>query len=68
MRRRHLVAGIEGAQGVGRSALGGETPGPLLTEIALAREAEPALGISGIHFFTFGSMAQTAQWVESVRG
>ena len=54
-------------KGLTRSALGGETPGPLLTEIALAREAEPALGIAGIHFFTFGSMAQTAHWVESVR-
>ena len=55
-------------KGMGRSMMGGDTPEGLLTEIALAREAEPALGIAGIHFFTFGSMAQTAQWVESVRG
>ena len=55
-------------RGLGRSAMGGETPEPLLTEIALACEAEPDLGIDGIHFFTFGSMAQTAKWVESVRG
>jgi methylenetetrahydrofolate reductase (NADPH) len=55
-------------KGLGRSALGGETPEGLLTEIALAREAEPSLGISGVHFFTFGSMAQTAKWVETVRG
>ena len=54
-------------KGLGRSAMGGETPEPLLTEIALARETEPALGISGVHFFTFGSMQQTAHWVESVR-
>ena len=40
-------------QGLARSAMGGETPEPLLTEIALAREAEPALGIDGVHFFTF---------------
>ena len=51
-----------------RNALGSDTPERLLTEIALAREAEPALGISGIHFFTFGSMAKTALWVDSVRG
>jgi methylenetetrahydrofolate reductase (NADPH) len=55
-------------KGLSRSAMGGETPEGLLTEIALAREAEPALGITGIHFFTFGSMIQTAEWVESVRG
>jgi methylenetetrahydrofolate reductase (NADPH) len=50
-----------------RNMLTGETPEALLTEIALAREAEPALGISGVHFFTFGSLIKTAQWVESVR-
>lgn len=55
-------------KGLGRSAMGGETPEGLLTELALAREAEPSLGISGIHFFTFGAMAQTARWVESIRG
>ena len=54
-------------KGMGRSMMGGETPEGLLTEIAVAREAEPALGIAGIHFFTFGSMAQTAQWVDSIR-
>jgi methylenetetrahydrofolate reductase (NADPH) len=51
-----------------RSMAAGETPEALLTEIALAREAEPALGISGVHFFTFGSLMKTAKWVESVRG
>ncbi|WP_114953617.1 methylenetetrahydrofolate reductase [Sphingosinicella terrae] len=55
-------------RGLGRSALGGETPEPLLKEIAVAREAEPDLGIAGVHFFTFGSLAQTAKWVESLRG
>jgi len=51
-----------------RSMAAGETPEALLTEIALAREAEPAFGISGVHFFTFGSLMKTAKWVESVRG
>jgi methylenetetrahydrofolate reductase (NADPH) len=51
-----------------RNMLMGETPEALLTEIALAREAEPALNIQGVHFFTFGSLIKTAQWVESVRG
>ena len=55
-------------QGLTRTMLTGETPEALLTEIALAREAEPSLGIVGVHFFTFGSLMKTAEWVESVRG
>ena len=55
-------------QGLTRTMLTGETPEALLTEIALAREAEPSLGIAGVHFFTFGSLMKTAEWVESVRG
>ncbi|MGZ8282712.1 MAG: methylenetetrahydrofolate reductase [Allosphingosinicella sp.] len=54
-------------RGMMKSALG-ETPERLLTEIALAREAEPALDILGVHFFTFGSLEPTAKWVESIRG
>ena len=55
-------------QGLTKTMLTGETPEALLTEIALAREAEPSLGIAGVHFFTFGSLMKTAEWVESVRG
>lgn len=55
-------------QNLAKTMLSGETPEALLTEIALAREAEPALGIAGVHFFTFGSLIKTAEWVESVRG
>jgi methylenetetrahydrofolate reductase (NADPH) len=55
-------------QNLARTMLTGETPEGLLTEIALAREAEPSLGIVGVHFFTFGSLMKTAEWVESVRG
>jgi methylenetetrahydrofolate reductase (NADPH) len=55
-------------QGLTKTMLSGETPETLLTEIALAREAEPSLGIAGVHFFTFGSLMKTAEWVESVRG
>ncbi|WP_129791838.1 methylenetetrahydrofolate reductase [Sphingosinicella sp. CPCC 101087] len=54
--------------GLARSMAAGETPEALLTDIALAREAEPALGIDGVHFFTFGSLMKTAKWVESIRG
>jgi methylenetetrahydrofolate reductase (NADPH) len=55
-------------QSLAKNMLTGETPEALLTEIALAREAEPSLGIAGIHFFTFGSLIKTAEWVESIRG
>jgi len=33
-----------------------------LREVADAQAAEPALGVSGIHFFTFGSLAKSAEW------
>ena len=55
-------------QGLTKTMLTGETPEALLTEIALAREAEPSLGIAGVHFFTFGSLMKTAEWVETIRG
>ena len=47
-----------------RSVLTGETPEALLTEVAQAQAAEPALGLSGVHFFTFGALAKSAQWAE----
>lgn len=55
-------------QSLARNMVVGETPESLLTEIALARDAEPSLDISGVHFFTFSSLMQTAEWVASVRG
>jgi len=54
-------------QNLAKTMLTGETPEGLLTEIALAREAEPSLGIAGVHFFTFGSLMKTAEWVESIK-
>ena len=57
-RRQHLA----------RNLLAAETPEALLTEVALAREADPALGISGVHFFTFGSPTQSAAFAKSFRG
>jgi methylenetetrahydrofolate reductase (NADPH) len=49
------------------SALTGETPEEVLTEVALAREATPALNLAGVHFFTFGSLARSVEWAESHR-
>lgn len=49
-----------------RNLLLGESPRTLLEELALAHAADPALGIDGVHFFTFGSLASTVEWAEEV--
>jgi len=35
--------------------------------LAKAQANDPTLGMSGIHFFTFGSLAKSAQWAETHR-
>lgn len=47
-----------------RSLLSSETPERLLREVAHAQAEEPGLGIHRVHFFTFASLASTAQFVE----
>jgi methylenetetrahydrofolate reductase (NADPH) len=42
----------------------GQTPEPVLREVADALVADPCLCISGVHFFTFASLAATAKFVE----
>jgi methylenetetrahydrofolate reductase (NADPH) len=41
------------------SVAAGETPEALLREVALAQDAEPSLGMDSVHFFTFGSLANS---------
>ncbi|TWG93504.1 methylenetetrahydrofolate reductase (NADPH) [Mesorhizobium sp. J18] len=53
--RGHLVSGL----------IGGETPGELLEGIAPAAATEPALGIEGVHFFTFGEPGRSIEWAEA---
>lgn len=55
---------LKGHGDLAAKTLSGETPEALLTEVADAAAANPALGISGIHFFTFGSLAKSVQWAE----
>ena len=50
-----------------RGMLAGDTPEELLTEVAQAQAATPTLGIQGVHFFTFASLAATAKFVEEIR-
>jgi methylenetetrahydrofolate reductase (NADPH) len=49
-----------------RSALVGVTPERTLNSIAQAQLAEPELGFGGVHFFTFGSLDKTINFVSSV--
>ena len=57
LRRRHTLS-----RGLSRR----ETPEALLTELAAAKEADPGLAMSGVHVFSFGSLARSAQFVESL--
>lgn len=50
-----------------RNVMSGETPDDLLGEVALAQAADPSLGISGVHFFTFGDPASSIRWAEAAR-
>jgi methylenetetrahydrofolate reductase (NADPH) len=45
-----------------KGVLGAETPESLLTEVARAQAADPALQLTGVHFFTFGNLINCAQW------
>ena len=49
-----------------RSMLG-DTPEDLLVEVARAQAADPSLGITSVHFFTFASLASSAKFVEEHR-
>jgi methylenetetrahydrofolate reductase (NADPH) len=49
------------------SFFGGETPDELLNFVALAAAGDEALGIEGIHFFTFGAPESSVEWAQSAR-
>ena len=50
-----------------RNMLTADTPEDLLSEVALANAADESLGITGVHFFTFASLARTAEFAEARR-
>lgn len=54
-------------QELARNVITGETPEAILTEVAAAHAEKPALNLAGVHFFTFGALAKSAQWAESIR-
>jgi len=49
------------------SFLGGETPDELLNFVALAAAGDAALGIEGVHFFTFGAPESSVEWAQATR-
>ena len=55
------------SQGQSRTLAAAETPETLLAEVAAARQSDPALAITGVHFFTFGSLARSVQFAEGSR-
>lgn len=50
-----------------RNVMAGETPDELLGDVAVAQAADPSLGISGVHFFTFGDPGSSIRWAEEKR-
>lgn len=46
---------------------GEESPHALLSKLAAAQAADPALGIEGVHFFAFGSTARAIRWAQELR-
>jgi methylenetetrahydrofolate reductase (NADPH) len=51
-----------------RNMLSGETPEELLREVALAQANDPTLRIAGVHFFTFGALANSAELIRRMTG
>ncbi|HWJ34214.1 MAG TPA: methylenetetrahydrofolate reductase [Steroidobacteraceae bacterium] len=47
-----------------RGMIAGDTPEELLAEVAHAQATDTGLGIQGVHFFTFASLAATAKFAE----
>ena len=58
---------LKGRADLAMNTLSGETPEAVIKDLAAAQARDPALGMSGIHFFTFGSLAKSAQWAEAQR-
>ena len=42
------------------------TPEPILRELAAAERRDPGLGIEGVHIFTFGGVASSADWANGI--
>jgi len=56
---------LKGRAGLALNTLTGETPEDVVRGVGAAQAADPSLGMSGIHFFTFGSLAKSANWAKA---
>lgn len=54
-------------QDLAGNMLTGETPEALLRELAAAQAAEPELGFDSVHFFTFGALDKSVEFVGGLR-
>ena len=61
------IRALRERQSLAKTLLSGPTPEDLIETLALARHAEPNLGIDGLHFFTFGSLAMTATMIADIQ-
>lgn len=50
-------------QNMAKNMFSSETPEKLLTALAVANAEDPELGLSGAHFFTFGSLKRSAEFI-----
>lgn len=50
-----------------KNVITGETPEGLLREVAAANAADPSLNLDSVHFFTFGSLANSVELADSLR-
>jgi methylenetetrahydrofolate reductase (NADPH) len=48
-------------------ALVEQGPEPIIRELAAAAECDPALEITGLHFYTFGGFQKTMDWIHALR-
>jgi methylenetetrahydrofolate reductase (NADPH) len=62
------IRALRERSGLATSMLSGETPEQLLREVALARANDPTLRIAGVHFFTFGALANSAELIRRLTG
>ena len=55
---------LKGRSNLAMNTLTGETPEDVVRGVGEAQAADPSLNMSGIHFFTFGSLAKSANWAK----
>ncbi|MEI6283209.1 MAG: methylenetetrahydrofolate reductase, partial [Alphaproteobacteria bacterium] len=54
-------------QALAKAVATGETPEELLLDVMAAFKLNPALGLDGVHFFTFGSLENSVRFAQRLR-